>query len=158
MANQVFKVEDNNVAYDIGEQVEAGVYAVRVHDTNAITELQAAVAHLANVVSGIQGTLTVDTSDGAFALPASQVTTLTPPDNSAVLSDIKRSVTDYEVRLDYDVRTDSNPVYVGKASNASATSDGVWSVQKLSYDSDGRVERVQVLDGSIWDDRASLGW
>lgn len=74
-----------------------------------------------------------------------------------LLEDVKRSVTDYESRLDYDVRTDGNPVYVGKAPEGTATSATGWTIQKLTYDGSDRLTRAQVLTG-VWDDRASLGW
>lgn len=58
-------------------------------------------------------------------------------------------------RLDYDVRTDDNPVYVGFNVIGAATSDSGWVVQKLTYDSSSRVTVVQTAIGS-WDSRASL--
>lgn len=72
----------------------------------------------------------------------------------AEVRDVKRALTDYEVRLDYDVRTDGNPVYVGKAPQGTATSATGWTLQKLDYDASARLLRVQVVNNAVWDDRA----
>lgn len=77
--------------------------------------------------------------------------------NNARLDDIKRGITDYRVLFDYDVRTDSNPVYVGKNDQSAGTGDADWTIQQFTYDSSARPTDIQVLTG-IWDDRASLGW
>lgn len=69
-----------------------------------------------------------------------------------------------EKRLDYDVRTDDNPVYVAfglyqKSATGDITpgtaDDQVWIVQKFTYDASNRVTRIQVARGA-WDNRASL--
>lgn len=75
----------------------------------------------------------------------------------SLTQDIKRSVTDFESRLDYDGRTDGNAVYVGKNTNGRATSASDWSIQKLTYDSSNRLTRAQVLTGA-WDNRTTLAW
>jgi len=77
--------------------------------------------------------------------------------SEATLKDVKRGITDYEIRLDYDVRTDSNPVYVGRNQQGVPTADATWIVQKMSYDGSDRMTRVEVLGGS-WDGRAALPW
>lgn len=74
----------------------------------------------------------------------------------STLADVKRGITDFESRLDYDGRTDMQPVYIGRADNGTATSSGSWTVEKVTYVSD-RPTRKQVLSGA-WDDRASLSW
>lgn len=70
---------------------------------------------------------------------------------------------DTEKRLDYDTREDENPVYIAfaeyvftseTAAITPAESD-TWIIQKLTYDSDSRLTRIQVARGS-WTDRASL--
>lgn len=71
---------------------------------------------------------------------------------------------DSEKRLDYDTRTDDNPVYIGFAEYlfTSATDTitptvdtDTWIIQKLTYDSSDRVTRIQVARGT-WNDRATL--
>lgn len=71
---------------------------------------------------------------------------------------------DTEKRLDYDVRTDDNPVYIGfaeylftsdTATVTPSTSATVWVIQKLTYDASDRITRIQAARG-FWDDRASL--
>lgn len=47
-------------------------------------------------------------------------------------------------RLDYDVRTDANPVYVGFNIQGAATSDVNWLLQKITYDSSNRPTLVQI--------------
>ena len=63
-----------------------------------------------------------------------------------------------ESRLDYDVRTDGNPVYVGEADPGAATDADVWTIKFLTYDADDRVTRVQVKQNVAWDSRSTLGW
>jgi len=77
--------------------------------------------------------------------------------NETTLASLRRGLTDYESRLDYDVRTDGNPVYVGKNMQGTATSAVTWTIQKLTYDASNRLIRAEVLIG-IWDNRATLGW
>lgn len=62
-----------------------------------------------------------------------------------------------DTRLDYDTRTDGNPVYVGTAPIATATSSSLWRVLKLTYDSSSRLTRKQIAYGS-WDNRTGLSW
>ena len=62
---------------------------------------------------------------------------------------------DSEKRLDYDARTDDNPVYIGFAETPYTSTADTWKIQKLTYDGSDRVIRIQVATGT-WDDRASL--
>jgi len=71
---------------------------------------------------------------------------------------------DSEKRLDYDTRTDDQPVYVGFAEYqfASATDvvtpttdTSVWVIQKFTYGASDRITRIEARRGA-WDDRASL--
>lgn len=57
-------------------------------------------------------------------------------------------------RIDYDGRSDDNPVYVGTAARGVATS-GQWLISKMTYDGSNRVTAVQTAIGT-WDGRASL--
>ncbi len=56
--------------------------------------------------------------------------------------------------LDYDVRSDSNPVYVGFNLRGALTSDANWLLQKLTYDGSNRVTTVQVAIDS-WTNRTT---
>lgn len=65
-----------------------------------------------------------------------------------------------EKMLDYDARTDNQPVYVGFAESsiktgAPSASAGAWIIQKFTYDGSDRVTRIQVGRGT-WDGRAAL--
>lgn len=73
------------------------------------------------------------------------------------LLDLMRGITDVEDRLDFDGRTDTQPVYIGRAINATATTDDTWAIEKTTYDESDRPVRKQVLTGA-WDSRASLSW
>jgi len=64
------------------------------------------------------------------------------------------AATKTQKRLDYDVRTDSNPVYVGFNFPGAATSATNWALQKLTYDGSARVTLVQVATDS-WDNRTT---
>ncbi len=62
---------------------------------------------------------------------------------------------DLQRRLDYDVRTDDQPVYVGYgAPGLSAASTG-WLISKITYDVSDRITLIQSATG-IWNDRAGL--
>lgn len=60
-------------------------------------------------------------------------------------------------RLDYDTRSDDNPVYVGFNTRTAATSDSDWILQKLTYDSSNRVTLVQIAQDS-WDNRTGASY
>src|SRR3990167_8114328 len=57
--------------------------------------------------------------------------------------------------IDYDVRTDSNPVYVGFNIRGIATTVETWVIQKITYDVDDRPTVIKIAVGA-WDDRTSL--
>lgn len=57
-------------------------------------------------------------------------------------------------RLDYDVRTDANPVYVGFNIMGTLTSDPNWLLQKITYDGSNRPTLVQVAKDS-WDNHTT---
>lgn len=63
-----------------------------------------------------------------------------------------------QTRLDYDVRTDSNPVYVGEANQGVATSASEWIVKKLYYDASNRLTRIKAHGNVAWDNRSILDW
>jgi hypothetical protein len=55
----------------------------------------------------------------------------------------------------------NQPVYIGLAMPGSLTSDAVWQIQKLSYDSNNMVNLIQWGGGvadyiNIWDNRVTL--
>ena len=51
---------------------------------------------------------------------------------------------DLQMQVDYDTRTDSNPIYVGYGPKGLATSTTGWLLQKFTYDSSNRVTVRQV--------------
>ena len=61
----------------------------------------------------------------------------------------------FQTFLDYDVRTDSQPVYVGRTAKGVASSANNWTIYKMTYDESDRLLTVKVATGT-WDDRASL--
>lgn len=76
---------------------------------------------------------------------------------ASILSALGGPSTTKRVILDYDGRTDSNPVYVGKASQSTLVAATTWEVLKLFYDGSGRLVDSQVITGS-WTGRAALAW
>jgi len=64
----------------------------------------------------------------------------------------------WKKRLDYDVRTDDNPVYVGFAPTGMATSevDG-WILYKMTYDGSDRVTAVDIAYDS-WDNHLTASY
>lgn len=117
-------------------------------DSGTVTaQLAAGTADIGNVV----------VSNFPATQPVSGTVSVTGVATEATLLNVKRAISDFETRLDYDVRTDGNPVYVGKQAQGTATSASTWIIQKLTYDASARLTRTQVLTGS-WDNRASLGW
>lgn len=64
---------------------------------------------------------------------------------------------DLRTILDYDGRTDGNPVYVGVNAQAALVGDATWYIKKLFYDASARLVDVQILIGA-WSGRAALGW
>lgn len=82
----------------------------------------------------------------------------------AVQLDIKRAISDYEIRFDYGgvnasypARSDGNPVFIGKALNGTATSAASWTVQLFDYDALNRPVRIRVQTIS-WDNRGTATW
>lgn len=63
----------------------------------------------------------------------------------------------YEIRLDYDVRTDDQAVYMGTASTGTDVDDAYWTLSKYTYDGSNRLTRVQYLTGS-WTSRTTYAW
>ena len=61
----------------------------------------------------------------------------------------------WEIRYDYDTRTDGQPVYVGYAKAGTATATETWLIHKFTYNSDNFVTRRQVATDVAWDDRAT---
>jgi hypothetical protein len=61
---------------------------------------------------------------------------------------------DSQTYMDYDVRTDDQPVYVGTAGRGIATSSDGWLIKKFTYDSSNRPTIIQNGVGA-WDNRAT---
>lgn len=60
-------------------------------------------------------------------------------------------------RLDYDIRTDGQPVYVGFNIRGAATSATNWILQKITYDGSNNPTLVQIAIDS-WDNRATASY
>lgn len=71
------------------------------------------------------------------------------PATEGTLAMIRRGISDYEVRIDYGARTDSNPTRIGKAPAGTATSATTWSIQTFTYDATNRPTRIAVSTG-VW--------
>lgn len=60
----------------------------------------------------------------------------------------------------YEYDASNNPIYIGKASSNTATSQAKWQIQKLTYDGSSNLTDTQWADGTddftkIWDSRIS---
>lgn len=60
-----------------------------------------------------------------------------------------------QMLIDYDGRTDGQPVYVGYAISGKGTSDDSWIVYNFQYDGSNQLTSRKTAYG-IWDDRGSL--
>jgi len=60
-------------------------------------------------------------------------------------------------RLDYDTRTDSNPVYVGFAPKGLAEGADGWLLYYLEYDTSNRLIKLTVAYGN-WTARTSASY
>lgn len=108
---------------------------------------------IADAVSG-QKTTIIGGGGGGGRLRNTNNTEINPATEDT-LADIKRGITDQETRFDYGARTDSSPVYIGKADDGTATTETTWTIQKLTYDASDRVTRIEVGAGA-WDDRSTM--
>lgn len=76
--------------------------------------------------------------------------------NNALKSErVYDSGSDQDINLDYDMRTDDNPVYVGFGAKGLADGADGWLIFKLTYDASDRVTAKKSAYG-VWNDRASL--
>lgn len=60
-----------------------------------------------------------------------------------------------QLRLDYDVRTDEQPVYIGFADQGVGESEDKWTLQKLTYDGSNRATQRGIAIGA-WSKRTTL--
>ncbi len=65
--------------------------------------------------------------------------------------------TNMQMRADYDVRTDGQPVYLGFAPQGLATSNTHWLLHKFTYDGSDRVT-VRQISYNSWDNHASASY
>jgi len=75
--------------------------------------------------------------------------------DSTSLKQILNAGGDYTTYIEI---SSGNPLYIGDAEPGSDTSDSIWRIKKMSYDSDGNVISVTWAGGSrafkfIWDKR-----
>lgn len=68
---------------------------------------------------------------------------------TALLAEIKRGLTDYDQRFDYD-GADTQPSRVGYAPAGTATSAAAWTIYSYTYDSSDRVTAIAVTTGQVW--------
>lgn len=74
---------------------------------------------------------------------------------AAAVTDVKRGITDYRKRIDWDA--DGQPIYVGLNAQAALGIDATWTIQRITWNASGQPIDVQVLTGA-WDSRTTLGW
>ncbi len=62
----------------------------------------------------------------------------------------------FQMQLDYDVRTDDNPIYQGYAAPDVATSTNGWTIYKYTIDASNRVTIRKIAMKVAWDLMATL--
>lgn len=92
---------------------------------------------------------------GALTGSTQLVGVLDTDGNIVDLANLTRGISDADTRLDYGPRTDTQPVYIGRAPMATETSAGSWTIERLTYDGSDRPVAKEVRYGS-WDDRTTL--
>lgn len=150
-----------------------------VRDAAGLAELQQAVAHLADAVTALQGTLTVDTGlrVQTDALTAAERAGQDPATDSTVdavraavealptdgltdeqlrAADVVTRAADRDLRIErYAAATGGQEVrYLGTAPPGTAESAGGWTVKRFDHDADGLIEIITAT--GAWDDRATL--
>lgn len=60
----------------------------------------------------------------------------------------------YQLRIDYDGRSDGQPVYRGLAAPGVSTSSSAWTIYKFTYTTDQLTLR-QISFKASWDNRAT---
>lgn len=60
----------------------------------------------------------------------------------------------FQKLIDYDVRTDDNPIYIGYGVRGLATSTDGWLINKITYDVSNRPTSIQSGIGK-WTERAT---
>ncbi len=144
---------------ELAEKLEAGQeVALNAATLAALEQITATISNFPAEyplpAAQVQTDALTDTQLRASAVPVSVANQPADPASESTLLDVKRALTDYEVRMDYDV--DGNLIYAGKAAQGEATTATTWTIQRLDYTA-GNLTRVQVLTGA-WDDRTTLGW
>jgi len=61
------------------------------------------------------------------------------------------------VEMDYQARTDYQPVYLGTAPPGTAASSPTWAVRYLTYDGSSRLLQIQNAVGA-WSNRTTLSY
>lgn len=51
--------------------------------------------------------------------------------------------------LDYDSRTDGQPVYIGKAHPGTLASEAKWQIRKITYDGSDHATDISFANGSV---------
>lgn len=57
--------------------------------------------------------------------------------------------------LDYDIRTDGQPVYLGRAERGTLSSEGKWLIYYFTYNASDNMITKRMAIG-VWDNRTSL--
>lgn len=60
-----------------------------------------------------------------------------------------------QMLIDYDARTDGQPVYIGYAISGKGTSDDAWIIYNFQYNGSNFLTSKKAAYG-VWDDRGSL--
>lgn len=140
------------LAVEVGGSVLPSGAAEQATLASVLTQLQAinldldALATRATAAAQTDGSQRTQLVDGAG-------------DVAGVYADgsLQTRAVDLRTILDYDGRTDGNPVYVGTNAQTALVAASTWWIKKLFYDANARLIDAQILVGA-WSGRAALGW
>lgn len=128
----------------------AGVLAPRSEPAAPISDLVEALRLLNHRLQGFGGGVARASGGGAV--------TLSPNQTVGVTGSVTTASAPSRTLFDYDVRTDSQPVYLGKATYNAAATDPVWTITKSRYESASNDARLMEMDTRIstaWSSRTA---
>lgn len=115
-----------------------------------VSELVEALRLLNHRLQGLGGGVARASGGGAV--------TLSPNQTVGVTGSVTTASAPSRTLFDYDVRTDSQPVYLGKATYNAAATDPVWTITKSRYESataDARLMEMDTRISTAWSSRTA---
>lgn len=150
----VTELRPGATAEDIAEALAARLAPQRAEsaDSAVLVELRKTLERLDFRMKGLGGPAFGSAMSDISSRPERQLGVV-----ASITNPVQTVQVETEQRLDYDSRTDGNPVYVGSADPGTLEAAASWTVLKLSYDASDRLTRKQTQTGIAWTARTS-GW